>query len=78
MPLIIQRGGRGRLDEWLVPGRLISQWMELRAKMSLGFNPRQERLPLIMLAEERLMKMERKPPQQTKCSPKRWCFFFLT
>lgn len=36
MPLIIQRGGRGRLDEWLVPGRLISQWMELRAKMSVS------------------------------------------
>lgn len=36
MPLIIQRGGRGRLDEWLVPGRLISQWMELRAKMSIS------------------------------------------
>lgn len=55
----------------LIPWSLVSQLMELRAKMTVRFDPRQGRLPLIVLSQERLEKVERRSPQQTKCSPKR-------
>lgn len=72
-PLLIPRGRGGRdSSSSLAPQKFLSQKMGLRAGMrALGFNPREERLPLPVPSEEKLEMPEGRSPQQPEYAPKR-------